>query len=975
MADKFPNLPGTNVSILDGNLQVEAPPRGPTVAVLGSATKGPAFELGSAFSGAGAVAKYGTSGSLGRGLAEAFQGGADNAVGYRLFATKGKLEHIGDVSGAAGITVESGVAGADSLEYYSILYDQVANQLRVYEVSSGVKVFDKTGAVEAVNLGGVTVTGTAVNDEGASNQIFGSIGKHLPVRDTVTAQTGQLDAAHTVLTCAGLGSDLNLGKLGFVDATSTPIMCQLRSADGTKLAEEKVSAVNVGAGTVTLAAAIDAAHYDEALSTGLHDNAQHSLRFVSLSVGERMDKVIDNRLSLTGPVAPGSELLELPGSNFNGLPLLENSSGSRVSSTKSEVEPHKMNLYEGLKDAALALEASDIDLLVLMDAYLDDPALDGQTSNSDTILPTTEAAGLLLVSGVDANAGVDNITANSVAGFADRVSLAFATAGDKTSALSKLGAAGEGACWAVFSEAKGAAFGDNRESDEIVRGARILNWESTSTPEVFTVDTIADVGGALGATYFTFNDGTNTYYVWMDVDNGSVDPAPGGGAVGIEADISAGDAAEVVAAAVKAAIDGSAANVTTSIAGEVVTVTLDSSEAVADAADVDSGFTIAVLEQGESLNVLVHFDRDVGFALDGVDGNVVGAQNPAFKIYSTDLLLFHREKEILGELVHFWYTSKADTEGNVFHEVNFAYALGQICHDLTENETAVIGVIGVRPPANHYQPASLATWIGKSPEYDEDGDVSKNGTGLLGNKFLAGRGLNGLFTDANQFDAGFKATESGHLDDSEILLDANDFEVDLGKYLSIVATWPVMSNFSDTTGLGYIASGAALYAGLLGGLAPWSASTAKSIGGRNIRLPRGIAKRHQNSLIGANLIVFNGDSGDVNVVDGPSAALSTSDFTRNMTIRFVSEVIRRVREVGREFLGDPLSPIRKAALETQLQKELSELQRLSDGALQSYNLGITQTPLDKVRGTAKVSLSLSIINELRKIFVDVSLTV
>ena len=114
--------------------------------------------------------------------------------------------------------------------------------------------------------------------------------------------------------------------------------------------------------------------------------------------------------------------------------------------------------------------------------------------------------------------------------------------------------------------------------------------------------------------------------------------------------------------------------------------------------------------------------------------------------------------------------------------------------------------------------------------------------------------------------------------------------------------------------------------------------------------------------------------GSVGVIDGPSGALPTSDYTRNMTMRLVAEVIRTLRQVGRPFLGDPLSAVRKAALETKMKKALAELQRLSTGALESFRLGVTQSPLDKVRGTAKVSLSLQVINELRKLTIDVALS-
>lgn len=857
MADRFQNLPGLPISLEDGNLVPDRAPAGPTVAIIGSATKGPAEVETTVFSAPAAIARFGNEGSLGRGLAEAFQGGASSAVGLRLFAKAGKLEHIGDVAATAGITVEPVLKGADSLDSYSILYNQQLDELKIYSTATGVLVYSKTGEVVDVDDGSVVVTGEAVNDEGVTNQVFGSIGLHLVVADTETDQLAAIDVGtHTIFTFGAGIAGINLGKLQFVSDEATPIMVQIRSQDDSVLIEERISAVNVASRTVTLVAAVDAAYYTEGgggdgVAAVIGAAQAHDIRFISLSQPIPMSEVTATRLIRVTP-ATTTELLVTPGANYNGLALLVNDDGVAADTAEEEVEPHKMNLYEGLLEAARVFEASDIDYLVLMDAYLDDPALDGQTAG-ETKLPTTEATGLIFDSAVNGSAGIDSVATTTIAGFGNRIRFVLADEAERDLATSKLEAAGRGQCWIVYSTPQGATFGEFLESDELVRTARILNWENFDTNEL-----------------------------------------------------------------------------------------------------------------------VLHFDRDVSFSLTAADAAIEGALAPAFKVYSTDLLLFYRNKEVNGALRHMWYTSKADPEGNTYHEVNFAYKLGYVCHDLSENEVGVLGVMGVRPPANHFNLASIAAWIGDAPEYDEDGDVSLNGSGLLGNKFIAGRGLNNVYVDANQFDPGFKATLSGELDDPELELDSNDFEKDLGKYLSIVASWPVMTNASDSTGAGYIASGAALYAGMLAGLAPWQGSTAKAIGGRNVRLPVKVAKRHLNELVGARYVMFTGTP--VTVVDGPTSALPTSDFTRNMTMRLVNEVIRRLRAAAKPYLGDVLTAIAKSSLDTALKKSLAEVQRLSEGALEQFVVGITQTPTDKARGTARVTLTLRIINELRRLTFEVALT-
>jgi hypothetical protein len=908
-------------------------------------------------------------------------------VGLRLFTTTGKVEHIADATGAAGYTIETVVEGEDALELYSVLYNQQTDQLKVYDVASGVVVYDATGATVATDLGLVTVTGSAVNDESVTDQIFGSVGKALPVQDDESLQL--CTSAETAVFTMVAGTGLNLGKLGFVDATSTPIMCQIRANDGTTLFEETVASVDVGAGTVTLSAAV-AAGYFTANSAGaaikysvainVATPAHHRIRFVSLSAGARMDEINLNRLAAAAHPRLQPEILATPGSSFNGLPLVLAEAGNVADAALEEVEPHKMNLFEGLSDAALILEASDIDVLVMMDAYMDDPALDGQTSG-ETLLPTTAAQGLMLDSASNALAGdgAKVIAPATIASVGNRLDLTYADAAHRTLATSLLSAAGRGSSWIRFSTPQAAAFGNNREKDEIVRMARVLNWENTA-PEVAVVTLMPDAAGPndLLNKYWTFSDGTTDWYVWHnDVTLGTgVDPAPAGFSE-IQVDYDTGDILADIAILTTSAINASPARVIATAQATSTTLTMRDGGDVTNPliGTIPAGWGVVVNPEGSAgTTQTLYFDRDIGFSLDGVGGAIVVAQAPAFQVFTSDLLFFHREKEIEGELTHFWYSAKSDPEGNAFSEVNFAYKLGQLCHDLTENETTVIGSIGVRPPSNHFNPAAVATWIGKSPSYDEDGDVTLNGSGLLGNKFLAGRGLNNIYLAANQFDPGFLATVSGELDDVDAELDTNGFQKDLGKYLSLVASWPTMTNASDSSGVGYIASGAALYSGLLAGLEPWRGTTAKPIGGSNVRLPTRLAKRHLNSLTGINYVLFTETLGQVTVVDGPSAALSDSDYTRNMTMRLVAEAITRLRDAGRPFLGDPLDAIRKSALETKLKFELNELQRSSGGALESFNLGVTQSPLDRVRGTAKVTVSMSIINELRKLTFDVALT-
>ncbi len=117
---------------------------------------------------------------------------------------------------------------------------------------------------------------------------------------------------------------------------------------------------------------------------------------------------------------------------------------------------------------------------------------------------------------------------------------------------------------------------------------------SVLVAQIQEVDTVADVAGSLGGTYFLLNSPSTGYYVWYDVDGGSTDPGltpnpdlfmppgSGHGRTGIEVDISANDTADAVATASRTAI-GAFADFSTAGATIVIIITNDNA-GIADAA-------------------------------------------------------------------------------------------------------------------------------------------------------------------------------------------------------------------------------------------------------------------------------------------------------------------------------------------------------------------------------------------------------
>lgn len=126
---------------------------------------------------------------------------------------------------------------------------------------------------------------------------------------------------------------------------------------------------------------------------------------------------------------------------------------------------------------------------------------------------------------------------------------------------------------------------------------------STAAPtvaEVSTVQTVADVAGALGGKYFEIYAAGDSpkYRVWIDVNNASTAPAAGGFSL-LEVDVATNASADDVATAVAAALDAlsyfGAAAVT-----DTVTVTNSQKGAASNVAAGTSGFTVGVSTAGVS---------------------------------------------------------------------------------------------------------------------------------------------------------------------------------------------------------------------------------------------------------------------------------------------------------------------------------------------------------------------------------------
>jgi len=301
-----------------------------------------------------------------------------------------------------------------------------------------------------------------------------------------------------------------------------------------------------------------------------------------------------------------------------------------------------------------------------------------------------------------------------------------------------------------------------------------------------------------------------------------------------------------------------------------------------------------------------------------------------------------------------------------FHEVNFAYQLANFCFSLSVNDNEVSGVIGVKGPAS-FSAKDISLWVGKEPTLDADGDVAVDGSGLLGNKFVAGELAR---------EKGFFATQSGWLPtsvdfnaDADILTDRNGHKIDIGKYLSLTAMYLTFFNSTDATGFGYQANMAGYYGGFYSALPANSAPTNKRISG--VRTPFRVSKTKLNSLAKYKYIAIKQKENALRISDAPTAARDDSDFTRLTTMRIVADVIDSVRTVAEPYIGEPNTALARISLETAIVRELSRLQEL--GFIQRFEARVSATVAQEIQGDSTVELTIVPAFELRKITVITSL--
>lgn len=319
-----------------------------------------------------------------------------------------------------------------------------------------------------------------------------------------------------------------------------------------------------------------------------------------------------------------------------------------------------------------------------------------------------------------------------------------------------------------------------------------------------------------------------------------------------------------------------------------------------------------------------------------------------------------------------YWDSATDRVAAEFHEVSFAYQLANFCYQHTKNEASCIGVIGFKAPKSYFK-GDLHQWAGEPPTRSATGAITTDGFGLAGFPETVGATaarLNPLCTDKSTGrDPGFFATDSEQKDDFA-LTDEGGFPIDIGAFLSLAGESPEHLNSMVGTA-GYTAGIAAYYAGLIARLDEKTAPTNQEVAG--LRVPYRLGKRRLDNLVASKMVMLTQRRDGVFVVDAPTAATDASDYRRLATVRIVTLVEKRVRAIGRKYIGQVVNNLLREALKSDIEEGLQNL--VIRGYLKRYTFDLEATQLEDILGKMNVKLVLAVPNELRQIFVTTSLSV
>jgi hypothetical protein len=309
-------------------------------------------------------------------------------------------------------------------------------------------------------------------------------------------------------------------------------------------------------------------------------------------------------------------------------------------------------------------------------------------------------------------------------------------------------------------------------------------------------------------------------------------------------------------------------------------------------------------------------------------------------------------------------TTPAERLAAGWHEVNWGWEIANLAATISGLSSNCQAFIGTSSPAN-FSLAAVRNWVGYLPTYDVNGNPSVAGYGLLGIAYLVGTSdsaMNPLCADyANGWRLpGFFATATGFYDGGAEL-DSNEYPIDIGAYLHVVADQCILTNVFATN---YLATLPSFVAGYCATLDQKSALTYKPVQAAQIS-----GLKYKPSQLDAltqakiSVLRFQGNQQPAVLLHDLTCATNASDYTTVSRMRIKGLAVQTLLTVASSYVGYSTNDgLQLSAMKTALDNALIQLTKR--GYLSNAQVTISSTQAQQNIGHANLYLSFSPANEL-----------
>lgn len=336
------------------------------------------------------------------------------------------------------------------------------------------------------------------------------------------------------------------------------------------------------------------------------------------------------------------------------------------------------------------------------------------------------------------------------------------------------------------------------------------------------------------------------------------------------------------------------------------------------------------------------------------------------------------------------YTAFAAAGTAEFREVNFGHQLATFCYTASTVWSTMLGVVTFKEPPG-YSRADVQDWAGTLPDYSTIGlqlgiaASANNGTGILGNKLMAGEAAyrNAMLDEGSAANGlaygGLIKTAGGSLPTKFVYgisegdedLDSNEMPIDIGKHMLVCYDYVVHTNRYN---------GGSTYQGALpGALAGKLTQVSEKeepigINGtlRGVSTPTRLMYPTLNDLARIRVIGMRREEGlGYILVTSKTAAHPDSDYSRLSTIRSVNREITGIRGIAKSYIGKEFSSSQLISLQTAIDGFLKAEKEA--GFNQGAVVSLSYTRADKIMGRLTIKLKMIPPFSVESITVETSL--